>query len=71
MEYIEPGQNVKAGFILKKNHSLECEMLEVNNKDFLKEEIQKNKDKEDFNKKCENVMNNSTIYDRKYFQKYL
>ena len=40
-------------------------MLEGNNKDNLKDEIQKNKDKEDFIKKCENVMNNSTIYDRK------
>ena len=28
LEYIEPGQNVKSGYFLKKDHSLECELLE-------------------------------------------
>ena len=43
-------------------------MLEGNNKEILKAEILKNKDKEEFIKKCENVMNKSTIYDRKLFK---
>ena len=68
LEYIEPGQNVKSGYFLKKNHSLECDILEDKFKPIMKSESKKFEDKKDYIYKCETVMNNSSIYDRHLFK---
>ena len=68
LEYIEPGQNVKSGYFLKKEHSLECELFEGKEKEQIKNEIKISETKEDYILKCENIMNNSNIYDRHLFK---
>ena len=68
LEYIEPGQNVKSGYFLKKDHSLECDLFEGKEKEQCKKEIKISETKEDYIIKCENIMNNSNIYDRHLFK---
>ena len=67
IEYIEPGQNVKSGYFLKKVHSLECDDL-YNQKKIKIENQQKKSKKELFVELCENIMNKSNIYDRRLFK---
>lgn len=67
IEYIEPGQNIKAGYFLKKEHSLECDDL-YNQKKIKIENQEKNNKKELFIELCENIMNKSNIYDRRLFK---
>ena len=65
IEYIYPNQNCKSGYFLKKDHSVECmNMLLTLNKDQIIKDL--NKDK--FIQLCENVMNSSSIYDRRMFK---
>jgi len=68
LEYIERGQNVKSGYFLKKDHSLECELFEGKEKEQCKNEIKISETKEDYINKCENIMNTSNIYDRHLFK---
>ena len=68
LEYIEPGQNVKSGYCLKKPHSVECDLLEDSSKNIKILEAKKYEDKKIFISKCEELMNNSTIYDRRLFK---
>ena len=63
--YIEPNQNIKSGYFLEKDHSKECYELYSSN---IKIEVKKNKDKEEFIKFCEDLLNNSSIYDRRLFK---
>ena len=69
IEYIEPGQNIKSGYFIKSIHSDSCLSL-----DFKKVKEEKNKnikldnDKEHFIKLCNEILNNSTIYDRRLFK---
>ena len=69
IEYIVPGQNVKSGYFIKKLHSLSCHELDYKN---VNEKAQKNvrqkSDKENFINSCYDVMNKSTIYDRRLFK---
>ena len=67
IEYIEPGQNVKSGYFLKKVHSLKCDDL-YNQKKIKIENQQKKSKKELFIELCENIMNKSNIYDRRLFK---
>ena len=68
LEYIEPGQNVKSGYFLKKNHSAECDLLEGGSKNIKILEAKKYEDKKLFISKCEDLMNSSTIYDRRLYK---
>ena len=68
LEYIEPNQNVKSGYFLKKSHSTEYDLLEGTSNNIIKMEAKKYEDKKDFISKCEGVMNNSSIYDRRLFK---
>ena len=77
IEYIYPGQGVKSGYFIKKNHSSECDNLYKNtfndnyidnNNDILKNNINNINDKNSFIEKCENIMNNSSIFDRRLFK---
>ena len=49
----------------KKERSKEYIELSISN---IKKEIKKTKDKEDFIKTCEDILNSSTIYDRYMFK---
>ena len=64
LEYIEPGQNIKSGYFLKKPHSAECDLLESGTKNINILEAKKYEDKKIFIAKYEELMNNSKIYDR-------
>ena len=55
----------KIRLFLKKEHSTECDLLEGNSKNIIKLEAKKYEDKKEFISKCEEVMNNSSIYDRR------
>ena len=68
LEYIEPGQNVKSGYFLKKNHSAECDLLEGGSKNIKILEAKKYEDKKLFISKFEDLMNSSTIYDRRLYK---
>ena len=68
LEYIEPGQNVKSGYFLKKNHSAECDLLEGGSKNIKVLEAKKYEEKKLFISKCEDLMNSSTIYDRRLYK---
>ena len=68
MEYIEPGQNIKSGYFLKKPHSAECDLLEGGTKNIKILEAKKYEDKKIFISKCEELMNNSTTYGRRLFK---
>ena len=76
IEYIYPEQGVKSGYFIKKEHSLDCDNLykksydnnlKDNNKEVLTNK-KNNDDKISFIEKCENLMNNSSIYDRRLFK---
>ena len=68
MEYIEPGQNVKSGYFLKKPHSIECDLSEDSSKNIKILEAKKYEDKKIFISKCEELMNSSTIYDIRLYK---
>ena len=59
---------MKSGFILKKDHSLECDILYGKEKNIIKDKIKKTENKDLFIEKCQNVMNSSNIYDRSLFK---
>ena len=65
IQLVEPNQNVKSRYFLKKDHSSECKELEKNIKISKKENYKK---KDEFIKLCEDVMNTSTIYDRNLYK---
>ena len=70
IEYIYPKQNVKSGYFLKIDHSIDCYNLD---KKFEIKSTTDNshvntEDKHNFILKCENIMNNSTIFDRRLFK---
>ena len=67
MEYIYPGQNKKNGYFLKRDHSIEYEMIKKKKVKILDLEKKQNK-KELFILICENIMNKSNIYDRNLFK---
>ena len=69
IEYIEPGQNVKSGYFIKTNHSEDC--IEMDYKKSIleiKKKVEKEEDKEKFINLCNDLMDNSNIYDRRLFK---
>ena len=63
--YIYPNQHKKSGYFLIKEHS--SEFLNINKNTKKTENILEG-DKNTFIKKCEDIMNSSTIYDRNLFK---
>ena len=69
IEYIEPGQNVKSGYFIKTFHSEDC--IEMDYKKSIleiKKKVEKEEDKEKFINLCNDLMDNSNIYDRRLFK---
>ena len=69
IEYIEPGQNIKSGYFIKYYHSEECDEMNYR-KSFekIKDKIEKEEGKEQFINLCNEVMDTSTIYDRRLYK---
>ena len=65
IEYIIPNQKIKSSYILTKDHTSECYNLKI---DLQNNDFKILKDKEKFINFCEEIMNNSNIYDRKLFK---
>jgi len=65
--YVEPNQNVKSGYFLKKDHTKECYNLTnlYNNNTKVNDN---NNDKNHFYELCYTIMNTSDIYDRRLFK---
>lgn len=69
IEYIEPGQNIKSGFFIKSFHSEECiEMDYIKSIKNIKEKVEKEEGKDTFITLCQELMDKSTIYDRRIFK---
>ena len=69
IEFIEPGQNVKSGYFIKSYHSEEClEFYYLQSIKNMKEKVEKEEGKEKFITLCEELMDKSTIYDRRLYK---
>ena len=68
IEYILPGQTVKSMYIFIEDHSQECKNFFIKIDNIDKTDKTERFSKENFIYECENIMNNSDIYDRNLFK---